>query len=822
MYRMRASGAVIASVAALGLTICVAQTLPAARASGTAVSAGSHLVAGNLPAAGTVPDGFTDSTISNPPTNPLQAPTGITPLVGNRALITEKGGAVRVLGSDGALVAADAIALTVCAGSEMGLLGAAVDPAFDRNGFVYLYYTANHGNCSSPSGRGNRVSRFVMTANSIDPNSETMLLDNIAAQGGNHNGGDLAVGQDGDLYVSVGDSGQNPRGAAGTAAQDLSLLNGKVLRITTIGGIPSDNPFVGDPAAVSCATAGRSTPTSAKCLEIYDWGLRNPYRFAFDPNTGATHFFINDVGQDTWEEVDEGGKGLNYGWNSREGACDEGSRTSCPPTPAGLTDPLTSYAHGGGCEFITAGTFIPNGVWPAQYDNSYLFADGGCGKMWVRQGNANMDYANPFATTTGVIVDMTFITQGPDPALYYVTNSDSKLHKISYAAPASTTSSALAYTPLGTAVRAYDTRDNTGVAAGTIRAGATRYIDLGIATDHGQVKAALINMTMVDSSGAGYVVASEGRTEHPQSSNLNASTGEVAANTSIVPIDATGKIVVYASVTTDLVIDVLGTFAAVGPSDLGGRFTALNPARLIDTRQPPNTTDNVYAERNPSGSSATVNAVVAGKLGIPSSVQAVALIVTGVSAASDVAGYATVFPGGTPQPPSSNLNTNGSGDARPNLVVVPLGADGSIDIRRFALADVVVDVAGYFANATSSAGLYHVVAPTRQVDTRIPKGFGSLAMDGVGTLNPAGAVPQSAVALSQNITMTQSVGPGYVTAYPSDQRRPLASNGNVSAPNQDHASLSLTKIGVGGGLSYFSSGGTDLVVDITGYFDGPA
>ncbi len=816
MYRMRVAGAVIASVAALGLSISVAQASPAASASGPSASAG------NRPAAGNLPDGFTDTMIANPPSNPLQAPTGITPLAGSRALITEKNGAVRVLGSDGTIVPGDAIALSVCAGSEMGLLGAAVDPAFAQNGFVYLYYTANDGNCSSPSGRGNRVSRFEMTANTIDPNSETVLLDNIAAQGGNHNGGDLAVGQDGDLYVSVGDSGQNPRGLPGTAAQDLSLLNGKILRITTSGGIPSDNPFVGDPAAVSCATAGRSTPTSAKCLEIYDWGLRNPFRFAFDPNTGATHFFIDDVGQDTWEEVDEGGKGLNYGWNSREGACDEGSRTSCPPTPAGLTDPLTSYAHGGGCQFITAGAFVPNGVWPAQYDNSYLFADGGCGKIWIRPANANVDYANPFALTTGVIVDMTFITQGPDPALYYVTNGDSKLHKISYVAPASTTSSALAYTPLATAVRAYDTRNNTGVVAGTIRAGTTRYVDLGIGTGHGTVQAALINVTMVDSSGTGYVVASEGRTQHPPSSNVNASTGEVAANTSIVPVDTAGKIIVYSSVTTDLVIDVLGTFAAAGPSDVGGRFTALHPARLIDTRQPPNNTDNVYTERNVAGASATVNAVVAGKLGIPSAVQAVALIVTGVSAASDVAGYATVFPGGTPQPPTSNLNTNGSGDARPNLVVVPLGADGSIDIRRFALADVVVDVAGYFVDASSSAGLYHVIAPTRRVDTRIPAGFGSLGMDGVGTLNPASPVPRSAAALSQNITMTKSVGPGYVTAYPSDQQRPLASNGNVSAPNQDHASLSLTKIGVGGGISYYSSGGTDLVVDITGYFDGPA
>ena len=783
----------------------------------SSVTAGTGLSASHAAAA--VPGGFTDVQIANPPGNPLSSPTGITPLAGGRALILEKTGAVRILNNAGVLLAADALTLDVCTGSEMGLLGAAVDPAFTVNGYVYLFYTRNAGDCSSPAGRFGRVSRFTMSGDTIVAGSEAVLLDNIAARGGNHNGGDLAVGQDGDLYVSIGDSGQNPRGTGDTAAEDLSLLNGKIVRITTDGGIPADNPFVGDANAASCATAGVSMSTSKKCLETYDWGLRNPYRFAFDPNTGATRFFINDVGQGTWEEVDQGGRGLNYGWNNREGFCDTGSTTSCPPTPAGFTDPLTAYPHSSGCTYITAGTFIPNGVWPKQYDGSYLFADGGCGKIFERTAGGAVDYGSPFASTSGVIVDMAFVTAGADPSLYYVTNGTSQLRRITYDAPVSANTAALAFTPLTSAARAYDTRADIGVAAGRFRAGTTRYVDLGI--NDPNVKAALVNLTMVDSSGTGYVVASEGRTEHPSTSNVNATTGEVAANTSIVPVDADGNIVLYTSVTTNVIVDVLGTFSATLPGQSGGRFVALAPARLIDTRLPA-TGSNAYTKTPTVNFVSKVNTVVAGKLGVPSAVEAVAVIVTGVTKAGTSPGFATVYPGGAQQPSTSNLNTNGDGDARPNLVIVPLGTNGSIDITLQSTDDVIVDVAGYFLDTTGAAGLYHVVSPSRQVDTRLPLGFATLPIDGTATLNPGAPVPDNAMAISQNVTLTGSFGPGYITAYPADQGRPLASNGNVSGPRQDHASLTLTKVGGNGAgsVAYYSSGGTDVVVDITGYFDG--
>ncbi|MEO6123674.1 MAG: PQQ-dependent sugar dehydrogenase [Ilumatobacteraceae bacterium] len=766
--------------------------------------------ASSSPAAAGLPAGFTDTPIPISASNPLASPTTIVSLPGGRAMVLEKAGAVRIVEND-VLSFQDSISLPVCSGSEMGLLGAAVDPEFLSNSYIYLFYTHSTGNCGSASGRANRVSRFTMSANVVVPTSEVVLLDNISATGGNHNGGALQVGQDGYLYVAIGDAGSNPRGAAGSSAQDLSLLNGKILRITTAGTAAPGNPFVGDSNAISCATAGLAAPTSGKCTEIYSWGLRNPYRFAFDPNTGSTRFFINDVGQNTWEEVDEGGIGRNYGWNAREGACVNGSTTNCPAAPAGITDPLTAYSHSIGCTFITAGAFVPDGIWPKAFDGSYLFADGGCDKIWQRTAAGAVDYNNPLHTVSGGIVDMAFVTSGADPALYYVTVQNSMIRKLSYDAPAAITSTGLAYSPLASATRAYDTRNDIGVGSGTVRANTTRLVDLGI--DDPSVKAALVNITMDGPLGPSYVVASQPRTERVATSNVNAAPGDIVANASIVPVDADGNVLIYVFGTTHVIVDVMGVFTQTPVSQPGGRFSPLSPARLIDTREPAGATNTF------SLTGETVTAPVAGRGAVPSSVTAVALIVTGIADASAIKGYVSVYPSGGAVPPSSSLNVNGLNDIRPNLVVVPLGADGSINLRLFATPFVVVDVAGYFVSGATVAGMYHLTAPTRQVDSRNPLGFARLADNATGTLDPGGAVPASATAISQNVTMTASIGGGFVTSYPAGQTLPLASNGNTSGIDQSRASLTLTKIGTSGVVNYYVSSSVDLVVDVTGYFD---
>jgi glucose/arabinose dehydrogenase len=368
--------------------------------------------------AAVLPGGFSDSLIAAVP-----APTAVAFTLDGRLLVTSQLGTLHVV-QNGTLLATPALDLTsrICSESERGLLGVATDPSFATNHFIYLYYSP-----LTASGCINRVSRFVLSdTNIVDPLSETVLLDNIPAPNGNHNGGDVQFGHDGYLYVSVGDGGCDYDGDTGcgpdnAAARDLNALVGKVLRITRDGGIPPDNPFVG-PDSARCNLTGRTDPGKI-CQETFAWGLRNPFRIAFDPNSAGTRFYINDVGQITWEEIDVAQAGADYGWNVREGFCATGSTTECGPPPAGMTNPIFAYGHDTDCDAITAGAFVPDGVWPASYDGSYLFADYLCGKIWQLVPSASGFTAAEFASDLGVggPITMIFGPSGGTQALYYTT-----------------------------------------------------------------------------------------------------------------------------------------------------------------------------------------------------------------------------------------------------------------------------------------------------------------------------------------------------------------------------------------------------------------
>src|SRR5262245_49182530 len=184
--------------------------------------------------------------------------------------------------------------LTVNSSGERGLLGIAFDPNYASNRFVYVYYTA-----TTPAIH-NRLSRF--TANAAGDlalaSSETVLLDiDNLSTATNHNGGATHFGPDGKLYVAIGDNADSAN------AQSLTTLKGKVLRLNADGSIPSDNPFFGT------ATGNNRA--------IWALGLRNPFTFAFQPGTGR--MFINDVGQNTWEEINVGAAAANYNWPATEG-----------------------------------------------------------------------------------------------------------------------------------------------------------------------------------------------------------------------------------------------------------------------------------------------------------------------------------------------------------------------------------------------------------------------------------------------------------------------------------------------------------------------
>jgi glucose/arabinose dehydrogenase len=408
-----------------------------ARKCARAAALASALAAVAGPGVAAVPPGFTDSLVAD-----VSMPTALAFTPDGRMLITTQSGRLRVYAS-GSLLATPALDLSgrICSNSERGLLGVAVDPSFGvgTNRDVYLYYTASLGGTCV-----NRVSRFHLAdTNLVAPTSEAILVDQIPSPAGNHNGGDLNFGKDGNLYVSIGDGGCDYKdtsrcAGSNTAARDQFILLGKVLRITRDGGIPPDNPFLGADSG-RCNVTGRTA--AAKCQETFAWGLRNPFRFAFDPNAPVTRFFINDVGQSTWEEIDLGQAGADYGWNVREGFCALGSTTNCGTPPAGMTNPIFAYGHATGCRALTGGAFVPNGVWPAEYDGDYLYGDFVCGKVVRLEPSGGGWAATDFATGLGPssAVHMRFGPWtgpfGPTQALYYTTYASSgEVRRIGYTA----------------------------------------------------------------------------------------------------------------------------------------------------------------------------------------------------------------------------------------------------------------------------------------------------------------------------------------------------------------------------------------------------
>lgn len=383
--------------------------------------------------AAVLPPGFSDDLVAT-----VGGPTALAFTPDGRMLVTTQAGTLRVV-ANGSLVAAPALDLTarICSNSERGLLGVAVDPAFATNRFVYLYYTHNlFGTCV------NRVSRWVLSDTNT-ASGEVVLLDRIFSTAGNHNGGDLQFGKDGDLYVSVGDGGcdyATPAncGGANDAARDHNILSGKILRITRDPGVlPADNPFLGADSA-SCATTG-STTVGLWCQETFAWGLRNPFRIAFDPNATGTRFNIDDVGQSTWEEIDQGAAGADYGWNVREGHCANGSTTDCGPPPAGMTNPIFDYSHADGCDSITGGAFVPNGIWPSAFDGRYLFSDYICGRIFRLDPNGAGGFTRTDVVTglgASSAVDLRFGPWNGTQALYYTTYAGGgQVRRLSYSAP---------------------------------------------------------------------------------------------------------------------------------------------------------------------------------------------------------------------------------------------------------------------------------------------------------------------------------------------------------------------------------------------------
>jgi glucose/arabinose dehydrogenase len=353
----------------------------------------------------------------------FNSPTSIKHAGDDRLFVVEQDGVIKIINADGSVNQTPFLDIddrVINTGNERGLLGLAFHPNYSSNGFFFVNYINNSGNTV--------VSRFVASppdGNIADPSTETIFL-TINQPYSNHNGGDLAFGSDGYLYISTGDGGS--AGDPENRSQNLNTLLGKMLRIdinSSEGGnnysIPSDNPFVGNSNALD---------------EIWAYGLRNPWRFSFDSETND--LWIGDVGQGNIEEINMAAStegGLNYGWRCYEG--NSVYNNSGCPNMSTLTFPVAQYTHSGSGAFkcsITGG-YVYRGSIYTSLIGKYLFADYCSDEIGVLSFNGSIweiDFSQQFSgngwTTFGEALDGELYITGRDSGnIYHITDSNLSL-----------------------------------------------------------------------------------------------------------------------------------------------------------------------------------------------------------------------------------------------------------------------------------------------------------------------------------------------------------------------------------------------------------
>jgi glucose/arabinose dehydrogenase len=311
----------------------------------------------------------------------------------NRVFVVERRGIIKVLVNSNTTATAttflDIRTQVTTNGGEEGLLGLAFHPDYVSTGYFYVYYSA-----TSP--RRSVISRFSVSEINPDQanaSSELILLE-INQPYSNHNGGQISFGPDGYLYIATGDGGGS--GDPLDNSQNRANLLGNILRIDAINlvndsyTIPEDNPFYNN--------------TDNYSEEIFAYGLRNPWRFSFDPVTGW--LWVADVGQNVLEEIDIVESGLNYGWNIKEGTECYNPPTDCNST--GLVDPIWEYDHTIG-RSITGG-YVYRGTNLTAQIGKYIYADFVDGQIWA------LEYDGVHQTNNSLLIDtsLMFSTFGLD------------------------------------------------------------------------------------------------------------------------------------------------------------------------------------------------------------------------------------------------------------------------------------------------------------------------------------------------------------------------------------------------------------------------
>jgi glucose/arabinose dehydrogenase len=337
-------------------------------------------------------------------------------------------------------------------GGERGLLSIAVDPAFESSRRIYFYFSTNGAQVVAHG-------RLDPLTDRIDTSSLTSILEGVGKDR-LHNGGGLAFGADGHLYLGVGDTGCGCGGACppGTSNSNyfstcLTNPHGKILRVDRDGRIPADNPLVATATVPACGSAASESCDDANDyprasgpprLEIFVWGLRNPWRFAFDGPTGF--LWVGDVGAKTWEEITiVRTASEHHGWPFREGGegqprgiCAEVVPTSIGP----CVDPAFAYAHveepGAEAGSVTGGVFSAHCSWPESWRGLYWFGDYVKGRVWTLTPTPDRSgvVSNSRRTVVRGVGGVVQFAAGPDGSVWFVTINDGEIWRIRPKAPA--------------------------------------------------------------------------------------------------------------------------------------------------------------------------------------------------------------------------------------------------------------------------------------------------------------------------------------------------------------------------------------------------
>jgi uncharacterized repeat protein (TIGR01451 family) len=369
--------------------------------------------------------------------------------------------------------------------------------------------------------------------------------------------------------------------------------------------------------------------------------------------------------------------------------------------------------------------------------------------------------------------------------------------------------------------RILDTRDGNGAPQAKLSPGQT--IDVQITGRAGVpssgVSAVVFNLTGTNAEGeGGFVTVWPTGGLKPNASSLNLESGSTVANLVTVTVGDGGMVSLNSFATTDLAADIAGYYEPVNGSSTAGRFVPVNPARVLDSRNAIGipTTSKVPAD-------GTVKVQITGQGGIPlTGVSAVVANLTATDA--DSPGFVTAWPNGD-VPNVSNVNLDQVGQTRPNQIILPVSASGTINLKTQNGVHLIVDVAGYFTDNTaeaSTSGLFVALSPERILDTRnhvgttggkpAPKDTVNLAVAGHASIPMSGAST-----LVANVTATAASGPGFVTAWPSGDI-PNASNLNLDKVGQTSPNQITTPLGADGTLNLFTFAGTHLIVDVAGYY----